>query len=155
MKSAGFMTTDILHQIFFQFGADKGLLRDDSAIEITKENVDVECNKYGLIVLASILGSLAGRYGLCLKLFNNSLPSETLVHISYLLMKMSMDYEYGPDLTETVEASLVPLLQSLEPGNVTELLNLLVRSVKDPSLQIHLLDRLPIYPASVAKSRQS
>ncbi len=70
-------------------------------------------------------------------------------------MKMSMDYEYGPDLTETVEASLVALLQSAEPGEVTALLNLLVRSIKDPFLQIHLLDRLPIYPASVAKSRQS
>jgi len=66
-----------------------------------------------------------------------------------------MDYEYGPDLTETVEASLVALLQSAEPGKVTALLNLLVRSIKDPFLQIHLLDRLPIYPASVAKSRQS
>jgi hypothetical protein len=61
MKSAEFMTTDVVDQIFFQFGADKDLLRDDSSIEITKENADVECNKYGLIVLASILGSLAGR----------------------------------------------------------------------------------------------
>jgi len=67
---------------------------------------------------------------------------------------MAMDAEYGPDLAETVEASLVPLLQSLEPQDLTTLLNSL-QIIKDPSLQIHLLNLLPIYPASVAKFRQS
>jgi hypothetical protein len=69
-------------------------------------------------------------------------------------MKMAMDVEYGPDLGETVEASLVPLLQSLEPQDITVLLHS-IQSIKDSSLQVQLLDLLPIYPASVAKFRQS
>lgn len=63
MKSAKFMTTEVLDQILSQYGADNDLLKEDSLIETTKENIDARCNKYGLLVLTSMLGSLASWYG--------------------------------------------------------------------------------------------
>jgi hypothetical protein len=66
MKSADFMTTDVFDQVLLQYGADGDLLKDDALIEITKKPINVECNKYGLLLLASILGGLASWYRLSL-----------------------------------------------------------------------------------------
>jgi hypothetical protein len=62
MKSAEFMTTNVFDQVLFQYGADEELLRDDAVIETTKGSIQVEIQKYGLLVLASILGSLSSWY---------------------------------------------------------------------------------------------
>ena len=63
MKSANFMISDVFDQVLSQYGADTDQLKDDSAIEATKENIEVDCNKFGLLVLASILGSLSSWCG--------------------------------------------------------------------------------------------
>jgi hypothetical protein len=71
-----------------------------------------------------------------------------------ILLKMSLDNEYGDHVAETVEANLNELLHSLSEYT-TDLSNLLVASVKEPPLQHQLLHRLPIMPAFIAEFRQS
>jgi len=66
-----------------------------------------------------------------------------------------MDSQYGKDLIETVEASLNPLLQSLDTDEITALSSLLVDRTHEPVLQHRLLEHLPIHPSSLAVFRQS
>jgi hypothetical protein len=71
-----------------------------------------------------------------------------------ILLKMSLDNEYGDHVAETVEANINELLHSLAE-HTTDLSNLLLASVKEPPLQHQLLQRLPIMPAFIAEFRQS
>jgi hypothetical protein len=84
---------------------------------------------------------------------NCSSATDVQLHAALILLKMSMDVEYGDDLAETVEANLNTLLHCL--SDISELSTLLVEAVKEAPLQHKLLHRLPIYPAFVAQFRQS
>lgn len=72
-----------------------------------------------------------------------------------LLFKMSIDCEYGDDIAETTDASISNLLQQLCSAEQEEIINSLVKSIPDLHLQLHLLNRLPIYPPSNARFRQN
>jgi len=61
-KSADFLTCEILDQVLCQFGAGKRLVKNESDIETTFEKIEVECQIYPLVVLASVLGALTPMY---------------------------------------------------------------------------------------------
>jgi hypothetical protein len=85
---------------------------------------------------------------------NRSSSTDIQLHAALILLKMSLDAEYGDDLAQTMEANLNTLLDCLS-SNISDLSTLLVEAVKEAPLQHQLLHRLPIYPAFVAKFRQS
>jgi len=68
---------------------------------------------------------------------------------------MAMDSKYGADITETVEASLANLLQPQLPSVHHDLIEILANSIDNLFLQPQVLDRLPIYPPSLAVFRQN
>jgi len=55
------LTNVIIDQVLAQFGADDELLKDTSEIQATREEFDLELNKYAVNVLACILGTFPSR----------------------------------------------------------------------------------------------
>jgi len=53
------VTREIVDQVLLQFGADEELLQDTSPIDSDSEDVEVECNRYGIVSVASALSNLS------------------------------------------------------------------------------------------------
>ena len=138
-----------------QFGADENLLGDRTEITLTKEEVECDCNSYGLIALGSLLSQLSSRHSPPLIQSECSLPFDVRLHCIVILMKMSLDAQFGDELLETTAASLSNHLAYLSPSEQQILMGLLTDVITDSALQYDLLDRLPIHPPVVASFRQS
>jgi hypothetical protein len=132
-----------LDGILRQFGADESKVDDKSEVITTTHPVEVECNRYGLLVLGCLLGDLPLRYLLCQSYISSSFAVRR--HAVMILVKMCLDVEYGEAVAETVDAALGALLQPLPPQEIQHLTDLIVSKIREPAMQFLLLCRLPSY----------